>query len=186
MVKNKLFGFTLIEVMVVILILGVLLVLALPNISSLGHGTRLSSYSNRFLLTLFLARSEAIKRNSWVVVCKSNDGTSCNPDGYWSQGWIVFTDRNNNIQVDQNEDLLLVEKALEPDWVVFGNLNVAKYVSYSSTGSSKLVGGGFQAGRISVCKKTETNAVSSRVVINSAGRPRTERVTLPSCPCVNC
>lgn len=186
MVKNKFFGFTLIEVMVVILILGVLLVLALPSISSIGHGARLSSYSNRFLFTLFLARSEAVKRNSWVVVCKSNDGASCNSDGYWSQGWIVFADRNNNIQVDQGEDLLLVEKALDQDWVVFGNLYVAKYVSYSGTGSSKLVGGGFQAGRIAVCKKAEANAVSSRIVINSAGRPRTERVTLPSCPCVNC
>ena len=181
MVKKNIFGFTLIEALIVISILGVFLVFALPNISGFGHGARLSSYSNRFLFSLYLARSEAIKRNSWVVVCKSNDGASCNPDGYWSQGWIVFSDRNNNIQVDQGEDLLLVEMALEPDWVIFGNLHVAKYVSYSSTGSSKLVGGAFQAGRITVCKKTQANSVSSRIVINSAGRPRTERVTLPFC-----
>lgn len=178
---RKLHGFTLVESIFVVAVLGVLLGVALPNLSSFGHGTRLSAYSNHFLATLLLARSEAIKRNTRVAICRSRDGRSCSPDGHWSQGWIVFSDLNNNVQPDPGEHVLLIEAALPENWVISGNAPVAKYVSYSGTGSSHLVSGAFQAGTITICRKTAVAAMSSRIIINSAGRPRTVREVLPSC-----
>lgn len=174
-------GFTLVESMVVIAILAVLVAVAMPGMASFGHGTRLSAYSNKFLAALFFARSEAIKRNSRVAICKSSDGVTCAAAGNWSQGWIVFADRNNNVQRDAGEALLLMEPAMPDNWSISGNTPVARFVSYSGAGSTHLVSGAFQAGTISICRKTEVAAVSSRIIINSVGRPRTVRVTVPSC-----
>lgn len=174
-------GFTLVESMVVIAILAILLAVAIPGLSSFGHGTRLSAYSNKFLAALFLARSEAIKRNSRVALCKSSDGQTCASGGIWSQGWIIFADRNNNVQFDPGETLLQMEPAMPGNWLISGNTPVARFVSYSGAGSSHLVSGAFQAGSITICRKTDVAAWSSRIIINSAGRPRTVRVMAPSC-----
>lgn len=179
---DKLAGLTLIESLVVLAVLSVLLVVSQPNISGFGQRVILSSYSNRFLFAVFLARSEAIKRNSRVVVCKSGDGRSCNPYGDWSQGWIVFNDPNNNAQFDSGEELLLVEAALRPGWTMFGNYHVAHYVSYTGSGSSKTLSGASQAGRIYTCKMSDQPVLASEIVINFAGRPRTARTQLTSCP----
>jgi len=178
---SRLHGFTLVESLFVIAVLGILLAVAVPSLSGFGHGTRLSAYSNHFLATLLLARSEAIKRNARVAICKSRDGQSCSSEGPWSQGWIVFSDPNNNAQIDPGEHVLLIEAALPENWVVAGNTPVAKYVSYSGAGSSHLMSGAFQAGSITICRKTTAAAMSSRIIINSAGRPRTVREMLPSC-----
>jgi type IV fimbrial biogenesis protein FimT len=182
MKKRQCAGFTLIEFMFVVAIMGILLMMVMPDLSGFGHGARLSAYSNKFLASVFLARSEAIKRNSRVTLCKSNDGASCASDGDWSQGWMVFSDPNNNAQRDADEPLLMVEAAMPDRWLVSGNAPVARFVSYSGAGSSHLVNGAFQAGTITICRKMAVNAESSRIVINSAGRPRTIRVMRPSCP----
>lgn len=180
--KRKNLGFTLIESMIVIAVLTVLLAIAIPDFSGFGHGTRLSAYSNKFLAALILARSEAIKRNSRVTICKSSDGKSCASNGNWSQGWIVFSDVNNNVQLDPGENLLQMESAMPGNWLITGNTPVSKFVSYSGAGSSHLVSGAFQAGSITICRKTHVAAQSSRIIINSAGRPRTVREMLPYCP----
>lgn len=182
MKKNQCHGFTLVEAMLVIAVLGILLAMAAPDVSGFGHGARLSAYSNRFLASLYLARSEAIKRNSRVVICKSHDGQSCAADGNWTQGWIVFSDPNNNVQRDPGDHVLLTEPAMPGSWSITGNAPVSRFVSYSGAGSSHLVNGAFQAGSITVCRKAGVAEQASRIIINSAGRPRTVRTVLTSCP----
>ncbi|GLS03005.1 hypothetical protein GCM10007860_01480 [Chitiniphilus shinanonensis] len=85
-------GFTLIEVMVVIAIIGVVLGIAAPNYQSLVRNSRLSSASEELLTHLMLARTEAIKRNASVEVCASANPAASEPecDGSdWKDGWIV-------------------------------------------------------------------------------------------------
>ncbi|MBK7989954.1 MAG: GspH/FimT family pseudopilin [Comamonadaceae bacterium] len=42
------------------------------------------------LLSIFARSSEAIKRNSRVVLCTSSDGSTCVTSGGWQQGWTRF------------------------------------------------------------------------------------------------
>lgn len=81
-------GFTLIELMVTITVLVVLITLAVPSFLDATLSTRLSSLANRFVASTYLAKSEAIKRNTSVAMCVSNDGTNCTTGG-WEQGWIL-------------------------------------------------------------------------------------------------
>src|SRR5688572_23647254 len=99
-------GFTLVELLVVLSILAVLVTAAVPLTSSIGRSMKLTALSNALLSQLHLARSEAIKRNGRVAVCKSGDGRSCLAAGGWEQGWIVYHDANNNGLHDEAEDVV--------------------------------------------------------------------------------
>lgn len=79
-------GFTLIELMVTLSVLGVLLALAAPSFTRLIATNRLASETNEFIATLHLARSEAVRRAQPVTLRAIG-----NPDDY-AKGWQVFPD----------------------------------------------------------------------------------------------
>ena len=83
-------GFTLVELLVTVTVLGVLLGVGMPNLFNLIEQNRLTTDANNLVVSLNYARSEAIRRNSLVSVCPSADGNDCNSDS-WTDGGIVFT-----------------------------------------------------------------------------------------------
>ncbi len=83
-------GVTLIELMVVIAIAAILGSLAAPAFNDLILKNRLSSMGSDFAVSAQLARSEAIKRNTTVTLCRSANGTSCAASGGWEQGWVLL------------------------------------------------------------------------------------------------
>ena len=76
-------GFTLIELLVTISISVILISVAVPSFSSFVLGQRVKATSYDMASALTLARSEAIKRNSDVVISPLTGG--------WQKGWSVKT-----------------------------------------------------------------------------------------------
>jgi len=173
-------GFTLIELMVTLAVAAILLTMGVPSFRATVENNRLTAAANELVGALNLARSEAIKRGVRVTVCKSSDGATCTTSGNWEQGWIVFTDGNNDAAYNSaTETLLRVYGGVNGQVTLVGNTNVSDYISYTASGRSILTGGGFQAGTIKVCDD-RTGNVGKNVVLSSTGRLRIEQnVTCP-------
>jgi len=174
-------GFTLIELMVVVALVAIIQSLAAPALSGMANSMRLTAAANSLFSSLLLARSEAIKRNSRAVVCKSATGYACNITGGWEQGWIVFHDFNNNAVLDASEAILSRVQALPHPIQLTGNGPVASYVSFTAMGTSSYPSGAFQAGTLTVCTKSTTSVAAREIKISISGRPRTLKTTVQDC-----
>ena len=84
-------GFTMVELMVTIAVLGVLLAIAVPSFSAMIRNNRSQAVANELVAALNLARAEAVKRGARVSLCPSSNGTSCSGSS-WAIGWIAFVD----------------------------------------------------------------------------------------------
>lgn len=166
MEKNS--GFTLIELVITITIGAILVALAVPNFTTLIRNNRLATQTNEFITALNVARSEAVKRGVRVTVCASAGGAACT-GGPWDQGWVVFTDPNNNATVNAAVNILRVHAALDGGNTLVGNQNVVNYVSYIPSGVTQQTGGALQLGTITLCSPDLNSART--ITINSVGRP---------------
>ena len=82
-------GFTLIELMVVVAIVAVLAMLATPGWRSLQVRNAIRAAVNDYTLSIYYARTEAVRQNAPVTVCPSSNGATCTNSGLES-GWVVF------------------------------------------------------------------------------------------------
>ena len=104
-------GFTLIEMMVTVALLAVLIALVTPSFRGLLRDNQAASQANALVGSLMLARSEAVKRNAPVVLCRSNTGTSC-AGSDWADGWLIWADTNRDGSLDADE-VLQVQETLQ-------------------------------------------------------------------------
>lgn len=77
-------GFTLIELMITLALLGIILAIAIPALNDFTIKQRVSSQTNEMMLSLAFARSEAVKLNRDIRVIPRT-GTASG----WSDGWCV-------------------------------------------------------------------------------------------------
>jgi len=114
MKKYKQQGFTLLELMIVVAMLGVITAIGIPSFKSMMVTSEVVDTTNDFTMSLKRARSEAIKRGKDVRICSSTDGETCSGvAGNWSRGWLIYVDNNSNGQVNvdaTNNELIWVKE----------------------------------------------------------------------------
>lgn len=103
-------GFTAIELLIVITILAVLAALAGPSFGPMIERWRTNQAVNNITSTIYVARSEAIKRGGKVSVRKIANGTDgctfASTNQEWSCGWIIFVDTDEDGNLDAGEEIL--------------------------------------------------------------------------------
>lgn len=128
-------GFTLIEIMVAIAIMGIIFAIAGPNVREFMLNNQQTAAVNEYVAYLSYTRNESIKHGSPVTICKSSNGTSCAGGGVdWEDGWLVFQDDDSDGVVDAGETILRVREGLNPALTMRGNGTVANNVIYNSRG----------------------------------------------------
>ena len=175
-------GATMVEMLMVMAIAGSVLAMALPSMGAMVSSQKAVSTVNLFLASLHFTRGEAIKRNGRAVMCKSADHQQCTTSGSWEQGWVVFHDLNNNARVDAGEAVIQQQTGASSGLVLRGNGPVASYVSYTPSGSAKLMSGAFQAGTFTLCPGNSGGPADIRkVILGGPGRPRLQKGTSADC-----
>lgn len=94
-------GFTLVEILIVLVVVGILTSLAAPSFSELVKSQKIKSMATDLNASLALARSEAIKRNRNVSMLPTTAGS-------WHKGWTIADPDNvgSNIEVHSAFDSL--------------------------------------------------------------------------------
>lgn len=95
MSMKKATGFTLVELMVAIAILALLTTIAVPSFNQMIASNRLTTQTNGLIAAMNIARSEAIKLNRTVSLCRiaEPDDDDCAGNGTWTNWAVLQGDR---------------------------------------------------------------------------------------------
>jgi type IV fimbrial biogenesis protein FimT len=155
-------GFTLLELMITVGIIGLVTAIAVPSMGAYVKSERLTSQINTLVSHLVYARSEAITKSQQTVVCISSNGTSCTGTD-WASGWIVFGDTDSNGTVNNLETVLRVQQALSVNTLTS---NIGTSIVYDNRGFATS-----KTGTFSLCDDSEPANLKS-IQISITGRVR--------------
>ena len=171
-------GFTLVELMIVLVIAAVLLAIAAPGFRTLLERNRLQSASSNLFTSLMLARSEALKRNQPVWVCKGATSCSTGDEGVWEGGWIVHMDPNYPSNFDPNNIIATRQALKSGDTLRVYDLSAAgdsNRISFRPDGSAS------GETRFVLCNSDADTSTAREVRIGVTGRPRILTESIDSC-----
>ena len=88
-------GISVVELVVSLAVLSIIATTGVPAFSNFIQSNRISESSFDVLGTINLARTEAVKRRTRVVLCRSADPSASTPScggsaNKWTTGWLIF------------------------------------------------------------------------------------------------
>ena len=172
-------GFTLYELMITVMVIGVVLTLGVPNFSEYRQNSQMSGTANELHSSFLLARSEAARAKSNITICASANptgGAAAACDGVFDQGWIIFVDTDGDIVRDAGEAILRPHAAV-PNGLSIVPDNGATYFSFAATGLGRGdVGGNPSFVTATICDDRGTaiaaggTSAARRIVVTPIGR----------------
>jgi len=167
MTMKNISGFTLIELMTMIALIGILMAVGVPSFKYLTEPAQAASAARELHSALHVARSEAVRWNSIACVCPSANASSATPsisgNGNWETGWIAFVETGSNCAFDGADRLVKIWDGSGYAWdgvdgsggITIRNNNATittpNFIRFSSRGRALQVGGGTQRGMFTIC-----------------------------------
>lgn len=103
--RTKQDGFTLLELVITLIILGLMLGMGLPAMTKMIQGTGVREAANTLVRDFNIARSQASDLNQNITLCRRTSGTTncrgAGPGAGWhTDGWLIFLDDDQNAVPD--------------------------------------------------------------------------------------
>ena len=129
-------GFTLYELLVTLLVIGVVLTVGIPNLSDFSRSSRITGIANDLHSSFMVARSEAARAKSNISICASTDadGAAACDGASFDEGWIIFLDLNGNVARDSADEHVLRSHAAIDDTIDIITNPAATYFSFAANG----------------------------------------------------
>ena len=162
-------GFSLVEALTVMAITTIGLLVGVPSFQGMSERARVSSAMHLLTAHMASARSTAITYRIPTVVCPSNRAGGCRTDGNWSEGWLMFFDKDGNRRPDTREDILRDENAtIHPSLRILSSSGrpQLRYLPDGRSSGSNIT--------VRLCREDELLA---QIIVNNAGRTRSETIS---------
>lgn len=163
-------GFTLLELIVTLAIGAIILSVGVPSFRGVIMDNRLVSQANQFVTSVKMARSAAVRYQRPATVCSSANFDAavptCSSNNDWSDGWIVWVDKNRDTLITANEIIS-----------VFGPVHTASTLSSTTSSSFTYDSRGFATtggGDLTLCD-SRTSEMGRIIKVNSVGRTNVSR-----------
>ncbi|MDX1518382.1 MAG: GspH/FimT family pseudopilin, partial [Woeseiaceae bacterium] len=146
-------GFTLYELMITVIIIGVVLSFGVVNLADFTRNGRMTSTANDLHAAFHLARSEAARSRAPVTICASDNAMAASPAcaGSWEDGYIVFADTDGDLSAGAGEAILRRHAAVE-EGVSMTFADDAAYFSFAPSGLGRgNVGGNPAVSQVILC-----------------------------------
>lgn len=170
----KKLGFTLLELLIVLLITAILLAMAIPAFSEQIKKLQTKVAMYELLGAIESTRALAVGTNKRaVLLAKERD---------WAKGWEVFIDLNDDGEINDTETIKTERDKLK-NIKIHANTHMQEYVSFIGTGEGRKVGrangGAFQVGTIKICPERRGDGYT--LIISRGGRTRVSNLTAAEC-----
>ncbi|MET0279744.1 MAG: GspH/FimT family pseudopilin [Steroidobacteraceae bacterium] len=164
-------GFTLVELMITLLVAGILTTVAVPSFSRLTMTSRLATQANDLVSAMSFTRSEAIKRNATLRMCRTADvaATTCaGTTGQWEH-WIVRTQPGGQVVrrgiVNTYGNTVRVTSTLTSDFIDFGSDGLAR-----ASGGGLINASDTDAQFLRVCSTRQSNDNQRKLILGAGSR----------------
>lgn len=167
-------GYTLIELMITVALIAIVLTLAVPEFRTLLQNNRSITTASNLKASMQHARSEALKRGTFVSLCpQARNFTACGSD--WTQGWIVFTNPDENTSFSGSEVLIRTYPATDTS-MNFSFNQSSTLITFRPNGMAATVSSGQQitvdaTGCVGPARRVISVSATGRVDISEADCP---------------
>jgi len=162
--RHRAFGFSLVELCVILLILSILVRAAYPSLQSVVAQTQATTLANDLVSLLHYARLQALHHQRAVSLCSLIDNECQRP---WQTSLTVFLDQAPLGSLDNADQALLTIDLPDDSKILWRSFRRKAYLRFTPLGGTDNQNGSFIT-----CTRPGAIRTARKIVINRQGRFR--------------